>query len=134
MAEEKKAPESSDEARRSFFEIARKLVLASIGVVAVAQEEIDAFVQRLIERGEIAEQDGRRLLEDVRSRRSDAAEKAQEEGREQRRKVQETVDRGIDDILDRMNVPSKSEVDALNKKIALLAEKIDELQKHSDAA
>ena len=128
MAEDKKAPPSGDEARRSFFEIARKLVLASIGVVAVAQDEIDAFVQRLIERGEIAEQDGRKLLEDVRARRSEAADRAQSEARDQGRKVQETVDKGIEEILDRMNIPSKGEVEALNRKIALLTKKIDELQ------
>ena len=128
MAQENKVAAASEEAQRSFFEVARKIVLASIGVVAVAQDELDAFVQRLIERGEIAEQDGRKLLEDVRTRRADVAERAQSEAREQSRKVQETVDKGIEDILDRMNVPSKGEVDALNKKIALLARKIDELQ------
>jgi polyhydroxyalkanoate synthesis regulator phasin len=32
------------------------------------------------------------------------------------------------DILDRMNIPSKSDIDALNEKITILTEKIDEMQ------
>ena len=33
---------------------ARKVLMAAIGAVALAQDEIEAFINRLIERGEIA--------------------------------------------------------------------------------
>ena len=49
--------------------MARKVLMASIGVVALAQEEIEDFVNRLIDRGEIAEKDGRKLVSDVVERR-----------------------------------------------------------------
>jgi hypothetical protein len=41
------------------LESARKVLMAAIGAVALAQDEIEAFINRLIERGEIAEKDGK---------------------------------------------------------------------------
>jgi hypothetical protein len=44
--------------------LAHKVLLAGIGVVALTQEEIEKFVAKLVERGEIAEQDGKKLVSD----------------------------------------------------------------------
>ncbi len=96
----------------------RKVLLASIGAVALAQDEIEDFVNKLVERGEIAEQDGRKLIRELMERRGKAAAKA-EEG----------LDRRVEDLLNRMNVPSRSDVEALSAKIAALTKKVDELRK-----
>ena len=49
---------------------------------------------------------------------------------EKRRKSAERgVDERMEDLLDRMNVPSKSDIEALGEKIAALTRKVDELQK-----
>lgn len=95
----------------------RRILMAGIGAVALAQEEVEEFVNRLVERGEIAEKDGRKLIDELRQRRRQKAEEAEEklEGR-------------IEGLLDRMNVPSKRDIRELNEKIAMLAEKVDELK------
>ncbi len=96
----------------------RKVLLASIGAVALAQDEIEDFVNKLVDRGQIAEQDGRKLLKDVMERRRKGAEK-----------IDEGMDKRVEDLLNRMNVPSKADVEALSAKITALTKKVDELKK-----
>ncbi|MCC6188241.1 MAG: hypothetical protein IT318_04375, partial [Anaerolineales bacterium] len=48
--------------RNRLFEMARKVVLAAVGAAALAQDEAVDFVNRLVERGEIAEKDARKLI------------------------------------------------------------------------
>ncbi|MCI0520060.1 MAG: phasin family protein [Chloroflexi bacterium] len=113
---EEPAPEEPE--RKPLFDLARKVVLASIGAVALAQEEVEDFVNRLIERGEIAEKDGRKLVREVMDKRKKDAEKAEDE-----------IGKRIEDVLDHMSVPTKADIDALGEKIAALAKKIEELKK-----
>lgn len=112
-----KTKEASEE-RKPLFETARKVLLAGIGAVAIAQEEIEEFVNRLVERGEIAEKDGKKLIKEVVDRRKKEAEKAEDE-----------VTKRIEEVLDRMNVPTKSDIEALGNKISALSKKVDELKK-----
>jgi poly(hydroxyalkanoate) granule-associated protein len=106
------------EERNPLLEAARKVLLAGIGAVALAQDEVEDFVNRLIERGEIAEKDGRKLVREVMDRRKKDAEKAEDE-----------VGKRVEEILDRMNVPTKGDIEALGEKIASLAKKVDDLKK-----
>lgn len=96
----------------------RKVLLAGVGAVALAQDEVEDFVNRLVERGQIAEQDGRKLLRDVTERRRKTTEKAEE-----------SLDKRVEDLLSRMNVPTKADVEALSTKITVLTKKVDELKK-----
>jgi polyhydroxyalkanoate synthesis regulator phasin len=100
------------------FDAAHKVLLAGIGAVALAQDEIEEFVNRLVERGEIAEKDGRKLVRDVLEKRKKEAKKAEDE-----------MDKRIEDLLNRMNVPTKSDIEALSAKIVALTKKVDELKK-----
>jgi poly(hydroxyalkanoate) granule-associated protein len=109
--------EPTEEERNPFVDATRKVLLASIGAVAIAQEELEAFVNKLVERGEIAEKDGKKLVRDVMERRKKEAKKAEDE-----------LDKRMEEILDRMNVPTKSDIEALSAKITALTKKVDELK------
>jgi poly(hydroxyalkanoate) granule-associated protein len=111
-------PAEVKEETKPFVEALHKVLLASIGAVALAQEEIEDFVNKLVERGEIAEKDGRKVVRDVVERRKKDTEKAED-----------TLTKRVEDILGRMNVPSKSDIDALGDKVAALSQKVDELKK-----
>ena len=100
------------------FEMVRKVLLAGIGAVALGKEEIEDFVDRLVERGEIAEKDGRKLVREVMERRKKEARKAEDE-----------LNKNVETVLDKMNVPSKADIEALSEKITALSKKIDELKK-----
>lgn len=111
-------PTQEPEERNPLYDAARKVVLASIGAVALAQEEIEDFINKLVERGEIAEKDGKKLMHEVMDKRKKGAEKAEDE-----------VSKRVETILDQMNVPSKADIDALGDKISALSKKVDELKK-----
>src|SRR5450756_376337 len=55
--------------QNQLLDAARKVLLAGIGAVALAQDEVEDFVNKLIERGPVSEKDGRKLVQDVMARR-----------------------------------------------------------------
>jgi polyhydroxyalkanoate synthesis regulator phasin len=103
------------ESRSRFYETARKLLLAGAGAVALAQDEAEQFLERLVERGEIAEKDARKLVREMTEKR--------------RKNAGGELEKRMEDLLDRMNVPSKSDIEALSDKIATLTEKVEDLKK-----
>ncbi len=102
---------------KSLTEMARKVMLATIGAVAVAQEEAEAFIKKLIDRGEIAEKDGRKMMEDLKDKRKKKTKAAEDE-----------LDSRVSQILERTGVPTKTDIEALSDKITVLTKKIDELK------
>jgi poly(hydroxyalkanoate) granule-associated protein len=111
--------EMPDEAeRKPFLQTTRKVLLAAIGAMALAQEELEAFVNKLVERGEIAEHDGKKLVGEMMERRKKETKKAEDE-----------MDKRLTVLLERMNVPTKGDIDALSTKITALTKKVDELKK-----
>jgi poly(hydroxyalkanoate) granule-associated protein len=110
--------ESEEGERSRFHETMRRVLLAGMGAVALAQEEVEAFVAKLVERGELAEQDGKKLVRDVMEKRKKETKKAEDQ-----------LDKRVEELLDRMNVPSKSDIEALSAKITALSKKVDELKK-----
>ncbi len=100
------------------FEMSRRILLAAIGAAALAQDEIEDYVDNLVERGEIADKDGRKLMKEVMEKR-----------RKHMGRFEGMSHKHIQEVLDRMNVPSKKDVEALNAKITELTRKIEELKK-----
>ena len=114
---ENKKQEEPVEEGKSLTEMARKVMLATIGAVALAQEEAEAFIKKLIDRGEIAEKDGRKMMDDLKEKRQKKTKEAEDE-----------LDGRVSQILDRTGVPTKADIEALSDKITALTEKIDELK------
>lgn len=110
----------------------RRVLLAAVGAVVVTKEEIEDFVDKLVERGEIAEQEGRKLVSDVLARRRSetekVAEKVGEKVGDELSKAEAMLDERIEGILSRLNVPTRSDIDALSEKISALAAKVDALK------
>jgi poly(hydroxyalkanoate) granule-associated protein len=109
--------EPEEKAQSQMIGLLRKMLLATIGAAAIAQEEIEALINRLIERGEIAEKDGKSLIHEMMDKRKSKT-----------MKVEDEISRSITDVLERMNIPSKADVDALSIKITSLSKKIDDLK------
>jgi len=96
----------------SFFKLSRKLLLAGIGAASLAQEEVESFINRMVERGELAEKDARQLAREIMDRR----EKMMHSWR-------------TSPEPSRPAAATKADIDALTAKIAELNRKIDELSK-----
>lgn len=124
--------DETEKAASGMVAAVRRVLMAGVGVVVLTKDEVEDFVAKLIERGEIAEQDGRRLVREVLHRRRDEAEvvadKVQEETEKQLSRAESLLDQRIESILGRLNVPSKGDIDLLSEKITLLAEKVDALK------
>ena len=108
-AEEKVSP---------LLDAVRRVLLASIGAVALAADEIEDFVNKLVERGEIAKKDGRKLVKDVLERRKEM----------EMRPIEQKLDRQMDRFLTRLNISTRDDVESLSARIADLSKKIDELK------
>jgi polyhydroxyalkanoate synthesis regulator phasin len=113
MTTENMAGEKQVHERPSLAELAKKVLLASIGAASIVQEEAEAFVHKLIEKGELAEKDGRVILKDLREKR--------------KIKSEEELDKHITSIIKRLEIPTKSDIEVLSEKISEIAKKIEEL-------
>lgn len=98
----------------------QRILLAGVGVVVLAQEEIEEFVRRLVDRGDIAEDEGRALVDDVMEQRDQRLQNL-------RAGVGETIDRGTGEVYKRLNIPTRSEIGRLSEQIEALSKKVDEL-------
>ena len=114
---EETVQEETIEEGNSLTDMARKVMLATIGAVALAQEEAEAFIKKLIERGEIAEKDGHKMMDDLKEKRQKKTKEAEDE-----------LDSRVTKILERTGVPTKADIEALSDKITALTKKIDELK------
>ena len=112
------AAEPNEKAQSQMVELLRKVMLATMGAAVIAQEEVEALINRLIERGEIAEKDGKKLMHEMMDKRKTKSSQVQDE-----------INKNITDVLERMNIPTRTDIDALSQKINGLSKKIDELKK-----
>lgn len=101
---------------------AHKGLQAGLGVVAMGVDEIEAMIKRLVEKGEVAEKDGRKMFDGWLSRGREPMAKYEE-------KVEGMLDHRIEAVLGAMNIPSKSDISDLTQKIATLSKKVADLDK-----
>ena len=113
-------PYTTDAAAQPFAEVLRKLLLAGIGAMALTRDEIEGFIKRLVERGELAQKDGEKLLREMTARLRPQARAAQAETH---------VESKFEQLLKRLNIPSKRDIDDLSAKITYLAERVEELRR-----
>jgi poly(hydroxyalkanoate) granule-associated protein len=111
----------------NLYLMVRKVLLASIGGVALTADEVGEVFTRLVERGEIAESDAQRIVTDLRTqgrKREDEASKARED---MTKSAGIALEDSVETILNRLNVPNKNEIEELSRKIGLLSEKVSTL-------
>ena len=110
--------EAQEKEQSMLFGLLRKTVMATIGAAVIAEEEIVALINRLVERGEIAEKDGKKLIQEMFDKRKGKTTKIETE-----------INKNVQGVLERLDIPTKADVEGLSQKIAALSKKIDELKK-----
>lgn len=113
--------EAVEEAKNPFVEGIRRVLLAGVGAVTVAQDEAERFVHKLVEKGEIAEKDGRTLLNEL-------AENRKQRAQESSKRVSDELEKRMESLLNRMNIPTKSDIEQLSSKVGELTKKIETLK------
>lgn len=122
MTDQIEFTEEQTETSGTFLSGLRRVLMAGIGAVVLTQEQIEDFVSKLVERGEIADGDARKLVTDVLDRRKSILQGGT-------KKAEEEYDKRIEGLLSRMNIPTKNEIDSLSDTIANLNDKVDELNR-----
>jgi polyhydroxyalkanoate synthesis regulator phasin len=112
MSEQSERKQSFEQEKRDrLIELSRKILLAGLGAAALAQDEIERFLNLLVERGEMAEKDARQLIREILDRRDQLM-------REHRAETTPPP-----------AAATKADIEALSAKITELNKKIEELRK-----
>lgn len=111
------------------FEVVRKLMLAGIGAFALSREEAEAFLNRLVERGELAQKDAQKLFEEAAERFRKTAMPQTDQVQTNLNNLTAQVETSFEQFLNRLNIPSKRDIDELSAKIAQLAARVEELRR-----
>jgi polyhydroxyalkanoate synthesis regulator phasin len=118
--EDAEASEPADVAEKegnTILNFAHNLLWAGLGVAAITQEGVEQLVNKLVERGELAEQDGRKLIESLKERRQNRT-----------KAVEEELDKRLEQALTRLNLPSKTDIDDLSTQVTKLAKQVEKLK------
>lgn len=110
------------------FEVLRKLMLASVGAFVLSRDETETFLNRLVERGELAQKDAQRLIDESVERMRKASQPQAAEVQTNVANLGVQVENGLEQFLNRLNIPSKRDIDELSAKIAQLAARVEELR------
>ena len=95
--------------RLMVISLLRHTLQFAVGSALILGEKTQAFTQEAFVRGKEAQDQGRKLVQEMRSERAEPREI------------------NVDFALDRLNVPTRSDIQELNQRITELSQRIDEL-------
>ena len=110
------------------FDVVRRMMLAGFGAFALTRDEAEQFLNRLVERGEIAQKDAQHLIDEAVAKLRTATPQAPSVEANVTNLTHQ-VETGLEQLLNRMNIPSKRDIDELSAKIAQLAARVEELRR-----
>jgi len=125
-------PTSEVNGSAQMFEMIRKLVLAGVGALALTRDEAEEFINRLVERGEIAQKDAQHLIDETVERFRKTAQPQTNQLQSGVSTISNQIENNLEQFLNRLNIPSKRDIDDLSTKIAHLAGRVEELRRTQD--
>lgn len=103
----------------------KRVMLAGLGAVTMAQEEFESFVNKLVEKGEMAEHERKRWVKDF-------AEKSSKQTKDTLHAIEENTVEGLEKLLAKLNIPNKKDMEALTKRIDELHQRVEGLLHKSE--
>ncbi|MFH1037123.1 MAG: polyhydroxyalkanoate synthesis regulator [PVC group bacterium] len=88
------------------IDLIKKTMYMGLGLAYLTKEKVEEISRELVKKGELSEREGRDLVDDL-AKKSEEAKKA----------LDKRIDRIIKDTLDRLNVATKDDLKALEKKL-----------------
>jgi polyhydroxyalkanoate synthesis regulator phasin len=95
---------------RPLYHATRMILLAAVGAASLAQDEMKEMMDRLVERGELAEAESRKMMREYLDRRERMAKEREEEARKAPKAA------------------TAADVEVLNARIAELTRQIEDLK------
>jgi len=90
-------------------DIVRKSILLGIGLAALTREKIEETAKKIAEEDNLTEEEGRKVAEDL-FKQSD----------ETRKNLKEQVEKFVDNALEKLNSPSRKDLQKLEERIERL--------------
>jgi len=91
------------------LDVVHKTFLLGLGLAAITRDKIDAHVKELVEKGKLSEKDGRELAQEM-----------LEKSDEMKKDFQEKVEKCVEDTLQKLNIATKSDIEALADRVEKL--------------
>jgi len=91
------------------LDLLKKAALIGIGITSMTKDKIEELAKEIAGEGKLSEEEGRKLVEDL-LKRSDEA----------RKELESRVDKLVKSALEKLNIPSRTEVEKLEKRIKKL--------------
>lgn len=92
-------------------EIIKNAVLASIGLISLTREKAEEFAKELIKKGELSENEKAKFIKDV-----------LEQSEKRKTEIEEKIEKTVETVIAKMNIPSKKEFEELKKKVEELSQ------------
>lgn len=98
----------------------KRIMFAGIGAVAMAQEEVEALVKKLVQKGAIAEQEGRKWIKEV-------VEKKYKETKDRVQSIEKSSLENVEELIKKISLPTKAQFEKLSGEVEELRKKVEEL-------
>ncbi len=96
------------------FDLIKKAMLTGVGLASISIDKIDEIAKELMEQGNLTEQEGRKLVQEMMG----YAEKSKEQ-------LEKQVAFYVEKAMDKMDVARKKDVEELRETLLQLQEKIE---------
>lgn len=102
------------------IELIKKAMLTGLGVASLTKEKIEEIGRDFIDQGKLSQQEGEKLMEDLRVR----VEESKEE-------IKKQIEERVEEVLKKMNLVRSSELDDLKRQIKELQDAKAEKEEHN---
>jgi poly(hydroxyalkanoate) granule-associated protein len=113
--------------QQDMFDSAHKVFLAGLGTLKTVGDESSEMFERLVDRGRDLETRGKKELDDLRGELKKRTSKATAKVEGRFEKVGDQVDEQMANVLHRLGVPTRKEIQTLTRRVEELSGKVDRL-------
>ncbi|MCG8637954.1 MAG: phasin family protein [Desulfobacterales bacterium] len=102
------------------LETIKKSVLTGVGMALRSKKEIEALAKEFAEQSDMNQKEAQAFLDDCQKRYDEA-----------RSELDKQIETTVETILKRINLPTKKDIEELNRRMDKLAEKLSENEKQA---
>ena len=113
--------------QQDVFDSAHKVFLAGLGTIKTVGDESVEMFDLLVERGRDLETRGKKELDDVRGELKKRTNKATSKVESRLDEVGDQIDKRVTNVLHRLGVPTRTEIQTLTRRVEELSHKVDRL-------
>jgi polyhydroxyalkanoate synthesis regulator phasin len=104
----------------TMIELIKKAMLTGLGVASLTKEKIEEIGRDFIDQGKLSQQEGEKLMEELRARVDESKEE-----------IKKQIEERVEEVLKKMNLARSSELDELKRQIKELQDARKEKEEHN---